>query len=104
MSKMITFEYGAMSSKYSLKAENKLTAYATMVYHFGCNNHLIAIYSPEEYKQDQWLNLFGVVSERLHEVFGGIPEDYPENDAFDKYVDEHIEEIKACYNTIEQII
>lgn len=34
---METYEYRAMSSKFSLKAENKLTAYATMVYRvFAC--------------------------------------------------------------------
>lgn len=31
----ICFEYGAISSKYKLYAENKLTAYSDMVVHFG---------------------------------------------------------------------
>lgn len=98
------FEYGAVGSKYSCEADNKLTAYATMICHFGNSNHLIAIYSPEECKKDQWLSITGQVSKKLHEVFGCKPEEFPENDAFDKYVEEHIEDIRACYNSIKQLI
>lgn len=96
-STLITFEYGAMSSRYSLQAESKFTAYATMVLHFKSNNHLIALYEPKEIvKNDSWLNPLGYVSERIDEIFGG-------KDSFDKYVDEHIEEIRKAYNTIKQI-
>ncbi len=92
------YEYGAMSSKYRIEATNKLTAYATMVYHFGNSNHLVAIYSPEESKKDSWLNPFGVgVAERLDEIFGG-------ENAFDKYVEDNIEDIKKCMDTIEQLV
>lgn len=49
---LITFEYGAMSSLYSLQAENKLTAYVAMCIHFGRNNHLIALYEPKELVKD----------------------------------------------------
>lgn len=95
---MTTFEYGAMSSRYSLEAEDKKTAYAAMVYHFGRNNHLIALYEPEEIvKNDSWLNPFGQVAERLDEIFGG-------EGSFDKYVKEHIEEIRTAYHTIKQIV
>jgi hypothetical protein len=90
-------EYGAMSSRYSIEADNKLTAYCAMVAHFGKSAHLIAIYEPEECTKDQWLNLFGNISDRLDEIFGG-------KDSFDKYFDEHTEEIKKAYNTIEQLI
>lgn len=93
---MKTFEYGAMSSKYSCEAENKLTAYSAMVYHYKRNAHLIAIYSPEECKEDSWINPFGKISERLDEIFGG-------NDAFDKYVESHLIEIKECMNSIKQL-
>ena len=94
---LITFEYGAMSSRYSLQAGNKLTAYVAMVCHFGHNNHLIALYEPKEIvKNDSWLNPLGYVSERLDEIFGG-------EGSFDKYVDEHIEEIREAYSTIKQI-
>jgi 16S rRNA G527 N7-methylase RsmG len=95
---MTTFEYGAMSSKFSCEAENKLTAYVTMILHYDSNNHLIALYEPKEIiKDDSWLSITGQVSERLDEIFGG-------ENAFDKYVESHIEEIKACYKTIKRLI
>ena len=90
-------EYGAMSSKYSIEADNKLTAYVGMVVHFGRSAHLIAIYAPEECCADSWLNPFGKIAARLDEIFGG-------EGAFDKYADEHIEEIKAAVKTIKQLI
>ena len=93
-----TFVYGAMSSKYSLEAADKRTAYVAMVAHFGRSNHLIALYEPEEIvKNDSWLNPFGQVSARLDEIFGGDGE-------FDKYADEHIDEIRAAMDTIKQIL
>lgn len=92
-----TFVYGAMSSKYSLEAEDKRTAYVAMITHFGRSNHLIALYEPEEIvKNDSWLNPFGMVSKRLDEIFGGDGE-------FDKYADEHIEEVKEAMKTIKQL-
>lgn len=95
--KIATFEYGAMSSRYSLQAESKLTAYVAMVAHFGNNNHMIALYEPQEIvKNDSWLNPLGYVSKRLDEIFGG-------EGSFDKYVEEHIEEVREAYKTIKQI-
>ena len=94
----MVFEYGAMSSRYSIEADNKLTAYAAMVAHFGQANHLVALYEPKEIvKDDSWLNPFGVVAARLDEIFGG-------EGAFDKYFNEHLDEIKAAYHTIKQLV
>ena len=90
------YEYGAMSSKYKLKAKNKLTAYVAMVMHYDRSAHLLVIYSPEECKQDGWFNPMGKISARLDEIFGG-------EDSFDKYVKDNINEIMECYRTIEQI-
>ncbi len=91
-------EYGAMSSKYSIEADNKLTAYCAMAAHFGSMAHLIAIYSPEECRKDSWLNpIDGKIAARLDEIFGGAG-------SFDEYFKNHIEEIKAAYNSIEQLI
>lgn len=98
------FEYGSMSSKFSCEADSKLTAYAAMICHYGNSSHMIAIYSPEECKKDQWLSITGKVSARIHEVFGGNPEDYPEKDAFDEYLKNHIDEINSCYNSIKQLV
>jgi hypothetical protein len=94
---MITFEYGAMSSKYSCEAENKLTAYVTMCVHYGNSACLVMIYSPEECKSDNWISLNGQISKKLDEIFGG-------ENAFDKYVESHVEEIRTCYKTIKQLV
>lgn len=93
---MKNYEYGSMSSLYRIEAENKLTAYATMVLHYQSSAHLIAIYEPIESKEDSWLNPMGQISERLDEIFGG-------ENSFDKYLESNIEEIKTCYKTIKQI-
>lgn len=90
------YEYGAMSSKYSLEAENKLTAYATMVLHFGRNAEMVAIYTPEEAKKDSWLFAYPL-EKRLDEIFGG-------DGAFMKYLDEHDDEIKECYESVKKVI
>lgn len=91
-------EYGAMSSRYSIEADNKLTAYCAMVLHFNRSAHLIAIYSPEECEKDSWLNPFtGKIAARLDEIFGGDGE-------FDRYLAEHEDEIKAAYESIEQLV
>lgn len=94
---MTKYQYGAMSSKYELEAEHKLTAYATMVFHYESSAHLIAIYEPIEAKEDSWLNPLGQISDRLDEIYGG-------KDSFDKYVNENIEAIKICYKSIKKIV
>lgn len=91
------YEYGAMSSKYSLEAENKLTAYVAMVMHYNRSAHLLVIYSPKECKEDSWTTFDGKISKRLDDIFGG-----PES--FDKYVETHMEEIGEAYKSIKQIV
>jgi hypothetical protein len=95
--KLVTYEYGAMSSKFSCKAENKLTAYVTMVMHYDNSAHLMVIYSPVENKKDCWLSFTGNISDRLDEIFGGVG-------SFDEYVKNHVEEIRECYKTVKRII
>lgn len=95
--KETTYEYGAMSSKFSLKAKNKLTAYATMCLHYANSPHLVAIYSPEESKQDSWMSFDGKCSERLDEIFGG-------KDSFDKYLKENRDEIRECYKSVKRLV
>ena len=93
--KIQTYEYGAMSSRYSIEADNKLTAYAGMIAHFGRNNHLIALYEPQDIvKNDSWLNPLGQVAKRLDEIYGG-------EGSFDKYVEEHLDEIREAMDTIK---
>ena len=93
----MTFEYGAMSSKYSLEADDKLTAYAAMVLHFSEHPYLVALYGPEDVvKGDSWLMNFHI-SERLDEIFGG-------EGSFFGYIKEHSDEVKAAYDTIKQLM
>lgn len=94
---MTKYEYGAMSSKYEITAENKLTAYVAMCLHYQKSSHLIMIYSPESSKEDSWTNFTGQISERLDEIFGG-------KDSFDKYIEDNIEEIQKCYDSIKQLV
>ena len=94
----VTFEYGAMSSRYRLEAEDKRTAYCAMCMHYNRSAHLIALYEPKDIvKNDSWLNPFGKISKRLDEIFGGEGE-------FDKYFDSHAEQISEAYNSITQIV
>jgi vacuolar-type H+-ATPase catalytic subunit A/Vma1 len=94
---MEKYTYGAMSSKFELESENKLTAYATMVLHYDRSAHLLTIYTPESSKEDNWASFDGRISERLDEVFGG-------EEAFDKYVDNNVEAIRACYKSIKRLV
>lgn len=97
MKKKITFEYGAMSSRFRLQTEDKFAAYAAMVLHFNSCPQLVAIYEPEDLaKQDSWL-MRTPVEPRLDEIFGG-------KGAFMKYLKEHKEEIKESFQNIEKII
>ena len=94
------FEYGAMSSKYSVEADNKLTAYAVMVYHYERSAHLIMLYSPEEIvKDDVWADFTGKISARLGEIFIASS-----GQNFDQYVESHVEEFKAACKTIKQLV
>lgn len=93
--KEITYEYGAMSTKFSLVAKNKLTAYATMCMHYNQNAHIMVIYTPD-CKKDSWMNFSGQISERLDEIFGG-------EGSFDKYIEDNIQEIRECYKTVKKI-
>jgi hypothetical protein len=77
--KLITIEFGAMSSKYSIQATNKLTAYVGILMYMSNSPHLIALYSPKEIvENDSWLSIDGKIADRLDEIFGG-------KDSFDNY-------------------
>ena len=93
---LTTYEYGAMSSLFSVQAENKFTAYVAMVCHYDRSAHMIMLYEPKESKEDQWINFTGQISERLDEIFVEVG-------GFDKYTEDHIEDIRACMKTIKQI-
>ncbi len=95
--KMITFEYGAMSSLYSLEAENKLTAYCAMIGHYTTSAHMLVVYEPKDLvKDDNWTDFSGQISARLDEIFGGAG-------SFDKYYSENIALIKAAYSSKKRL-
>lgn len=94
---MQKFEYGAVSSKYEVTADNKLTAYCAMILQYSRSAHMIDLYSPAETKEDSWMNPTGQISDRLDEVFGG-------EGLFDKYLEQHMEEVRIAYNTIKQLV
>lgn len=96
MSNLKTFEYGAMSSRYSCEAENKLTAYCAMVVHYDRSAHLVALYT-EECKEDSWISITGQISDRLDEIFGGPG-------SFDKYIEDNIEAVRTCIKSIKRLI
>ena len=87
-----------MSSKYSIEAENKLTAYAAMIMHLGpASTAFITIYSPEESrKNDSWLLAYPIVK-RMDEVFGG-------EGSFFKYLGKHQDEINKTLDTIKRLV
>ena len=91
------YEFGIMSSRFLLEADNKLTAYAAMLIYFNFTPNLIALYEPKEVvKNDQWLNSNGEIADRIDSIFGG-------EGAFEKYLDKHDTEIRNAYYTIRQI-
>ncbi len=93
--KGVIIEYGIMSSKFKVVANNKYTAYCTMCLHYQHNSHMIAIYT-DEFKEDSWINPSGAISERLDEIF-------KEHESFDKYFESNIEEVKKAYKSIERL-
>lgn len=98
---LVKYEYGAMSSRFEVTAPNKLTAYSVMVLHYNAQPHLVAIYEPEESKEDSWLTFSGDVSERLHEVFGGKA---GEPNAFEAYLSANAAEIRTAYDTRKRLV
>ena len=91
------YEYGVMSNKYSVEADNKLTAYAVMLLQFSSNPMLVAIYSPEESRQDSWLMLMDGLEKRIDDIYGG-------EGSFEKYIKEHQEEIRNAFKTVKKLV
>ena len=90
-------EYGVMSSRFRCTADNKLTAYIVALMHYGRNNFMVMLYEPRDVvENDQWFNPTGKIAKRLDEIFGG-------EGSVDKYVEEHSDEIREAFETIEQI-
>ena len=90
-------EYGIMSNKWSVEADDKLTAYACIVLHLNRSANMVALYSPKEIvKNDSWF-FSNNLEKRLDEIFGGDGE-------FKKFVESHINQIRECSKTIKKLV
>lgn len=95
--KLVTYRYGAMKTQYELKSTSKLVAYCSMTVHFAKKAHLMALFSPEEIRKDNWANVTGDILPKLDEIFGGPGKFY-------EFRDSHKKEIKECMETIVQVM
>ena len=87
-------EYGIMSNKWSVEAEDKLVCYATILIHLGSNGYNMVMLYTEECKSDQWA-FSDNTEKRLKEIFG--------EDVF-AFMDKHIDEIKKAVKTIKKLV
>lgn len=88
-------EYGIMSSKWSIEADDKLTAYATILISQNRRAGLVVIYN-EELKSDNWA-FADDLEKRVGEIFGGSPSD------FHHFVNTHKNEIRKAFETIKNL-
>lgn len=87
-------EYGIMSNKWSVEAEDKLVCYATILIHLGSNGYNMVMLYTEECKNDQWA-FSDNTEKRLKEIFG--------EDVF-AFMDKHTDEIKKAVKTIKKLV
>ena len=87
-------EYGIMSNKWSVEAEDKLVCYAAILIHLGSNGYNMVMLYTEECKNDQWA-FSDNTEKRLKEIFG--------EDVF-AFMDKHIDEIKKAVKTIKKLV
>ena len=87
-------EYGIMSNKWSVEAEDKLVCYAAILIHLGSNGYNMVMLYNEECKSDQWA-FSDDTEKRLKEIFG--------EDVF-AFMDKHIDEIKKAVKTIKKLV
>lgn len=90
----MTVEYGIMSNKWSVEAEDKLVCYAAILIHLGSNGYNMVMLYTEECKNDQWA-FSDNTEKRLKEIFG--------EDVF-AFMDKHIDEIKKSVKTIKKLV
>jgi len=95
--KLMKIEFGVMSNKYSVKCENKYIGYIAILLQYANNPGMVAIYSPDECKQDAWTNFSGKTEEQieiLFKEFGGMV----------KFIEANKKEISIACKTIKKII
>ena len=87
-------EFGIMSNKWSVEADDKLVCYAAILIYLGTNGYNMVVLINEELKDYQWT--FSRNPEaRFKEIFG--------QDVFE-YMDGHESEIKAALKTIKKLV
>jgi len=89
-------EYGIMSNKWSIEADDKLTAYAAILISQNRKAGLVVIYN-EELKSDNWA-FADDLEKRVGEIFGGSPSD------FHHFVNTHKKEIRKAFETIKKLV
>lgn len=89
-------EYGIMSCKWQIKAEDKLTAYAAIIMSQRKNVNLIVIFN-KELKEDNWA-FSEDLENRLGEIYGGSFSN------FTNYIEAHTEDIRKALLTIKKLI
>ena len=89
-------EYGIMSNKWQIEAENKLTAYAAILFAQETNARLVVICN-EELKNDNWAFSENLMK-RIGEIFGGSETN------FEDYLKSHREEILSALHTIKKLV
>jgi len=87
-------EYGIMSNKWSIEAEDKLVCYAAIIIHLGSNGYNMVMLYNEECKDDQWA-FSSNIEERLKEIFG---------EGVFAFMDKHTDEIRAALKTIKKLV
>lgn len=92
----MVIEYGIMSNKWSIEADEKLTAYAAIMISQPDAVYMIMLYT-EECRKDQWA-FSNDLEKRIGEIFGGSISD------FNAYVKAHENEIKAALETIKKLV
>lgn len=87
-------EYGIMSNKWSVEAEDKLVCYATILIHLGGNGYNMVMLYNDECKNDQWA-FSDDTEKRLQEIFG--------EDVF-AFMDRHKDDIMKAVKTIKKLV
>ena len=87
-------EYGIMSNKWSVEADDKLVCYATILIHIGSNGYNMVMLYNDECKDDQWA-FCDNIEKRLKEIFGV--------DVFE-FMDAHKNDIRSAIKTIKKVV
>ena len=86
-------EYGIMSTKWEIEADNMLTGIAVIVLSVPNAANAMVIYSPKDAPKFAFSDN---LEARLDEIYGG-------EGCFEKYLESHKTEIRECYLTRKEL-